>query len=138
VQLEAFRSRSLREPDRLDWRYEYAWRLKREKLYEAAEESFRALVERAPERCEWIIDRGECLQFLERFDEALASYDEAAKLAPAGEVRLLALYRYAVLAVGMERLDDAQTSFEAIVAAEPNFKDARERLDNLRQMRQSS
>lgn len=138
VQLEAFRSRSLREPDRLDWRYEYAWRLKREKLYEAAEEAFRTLLERAPERCEWIIDRGECLQFLERFDEALACYEESANKAPAGEIRLLALYRYAVLAVGMERLDVAQTSFEAIVAAEPNFKDAGERLDNLRKMRQSS
>jgi tetratricopeptide (TPR) repeat protein len=138
VQLEAFRSRSLREPDRLDWQYEYAWRLKREKLYQAAEEAYRALLERTPERCEWIIDRGECLQFLECFDEALACYDEAAKRAPAGEVRLLAQYRYAVLAVGMERLDAAQTSFEAIVAAEPNFKDARQRLDNLRQMRQSS
>lgn len=138
VQLEAFRSRSLREPDRLDWRYEYAWRLKREKLYEAAEEAYRELAERDPDRCDWAIERGECLQFLERFDEALARYAEAAKQAPAGEIRLLAQYRYAVLAVGMERLDDAQASFEAIVAAEPNFKDAPQRLDNLRQMRQSS
>lgn len=138
VQLEAFRSRSLREPDRLDWRYEYAWRLKREKLYDAAEEVFRTLIDRAPDRCEWIVDRGECLQFLERFEEALASYEEASTRAPSGEVRLLAQYRYAVLAVGMERLDAAERAFEAIVAAEPNFKDARERLDNLRRMRQSS
>jgi tetratricopeptide (TPR) repeat protein len=138
VQLEAFRSRSLREPDRLDWRYEYAWRLKREKLFDAAEEAFRTLVERSPDRCEWMIDRGECLQFMERFEEALASYEDAATNAPPGETRLLAQYRYAVLAVGMERLDAAEKFFDAILAAEPNFKDARERLDNLRQMRQSS
>jgi len=120
-----------------DWavRLELARRLKR-----AA--NFSGAVQRLEEAARWnadepdvLIELGECWQHLRQFGKALDFYQQAvgaAESAPDRHESLqLARYRAAVLAAAMGRINLARLHLSMIVAIDPTFKDARERLDKL-------
>jgi tetratricopeptide (TPR) repeat protein len=81
------------------------------------------------------IELGECFQHLRQFDKALELYEQAVSkaqlLSSNDEILKLARYRTGVLATALGQRTFARQHFEALVAADPNFKDARQRLDKL-------
>jgi tetratricopeptide (TPR) repeat protein len=83
-------------------------------------------------QAEVLVELGESWQHLRQFAKALEYYREAiAGADPASDAMKVAHYRAGVLAAAMNDQDSAQTHLAAVVAADPAFKDARERLDKL-------
>src|SRR5262249_10892467 len=82
-------------------------------------------------------ERGESWQHRRPFDKALLFYQQAiGSIEQHGgerpEILKLNHYRAGVLMAAMGRNEAARAHFQAIVAADANYKDARERLDKLR------
>jgi tetratricopeptide (TPR) repeat protein len=83
---------------------------------------------------EALLELGECWQQLRQFEKALDYYRQAIA---AGEIpqeprpMALALYRQGVLAAAMGKIAEAREALSRLVAIDPAYKDARERLDNL-------
>jgi tetratricopeptide (TPR) repeat protein len=146
--IDIYHVRSERHPNDPSLRLELARRLKWAGNYSGAIqrlEEARALAETKADRSlasEALLELGECWQHLRQFDKALAFYREAvtsAELAtqssggsrPPLATCLAALYRIGVLAAAMNNPAEAKAALTRLVALDPNYKDARQRLDNL-------
>jgi tetratricopeptide (TPR) repeat protein len=81
------------------------------------------------------IELGECWQHLRQFEKALTLYEKAVSkaqtLSSNDEVLKLARYRAGVLAAALGQREFARQNLQAIVTADPEYKDARQRLDKL-------
>lgn len=81
------------------------------------------------------IELGECWQHLRQFEKALRLYEKAVSkaqtLSANDEVLKLARYRAGVLSAALGQRDFARQNLQAILAADPDYKDARQRLDKL-------
>jgi tetratricopeptide (TPR) repeat protein len=138
LKIDIFHLRSERHPDDLSLRLELARRLKRAGNFSGAIQRLEEAL--ADERLagEALLELGECWQHLRQFEKALAYYRQAAELADkagatGGTPRPLvgALYRIGVLAAAMNRPAEATAALARLVVIEPEYKDARQRLDNL-------
>ena len=131
-EIEILNVRCERLPGELALRLELARRLKQAGNYSGAIqrlEEVRHDPQLAPAA---LIELGECWQHLRQFAKALDFYREAAESAlTADESLKLALYRTGVLAAALQRSAEARQTFEKLLAIDPAFKDARQRLDNL-------
>jgi tetratricopeptide (TPR) repeat protein len=83
---------------------------------------------------EVLLELGECWQHLRQFEKALDYYQQA--ILEAEERReprplAVALYRTGVLAAAMGKNGEAREALTKLVAIEPGYKDARERLDKV-------
>jgi tetratricopeptide (TPR) repeat protein len=86
---------------------------------------------------EVLLELGECWQHLRQFEKAIDFYQQAIAAAEAFPKQLeprpmaLALYRVGVLAAAMGKTGEAREALTRLVAIDPGYKDARERLDKL-------
>jgi tetratricopeptide (TPR) repeat protein len=84
------------------------------------------------------LEIGEILQRYKQFPRALQCYRQAVQLAsnapPNEECRRQALYRAGVLATAMGVVDSARHYLTELVRADPNYKDAKSRLDKLNEI----
>jgi tetratricopeptide (TPR) repeat protein len=139
LETEILHLRSERLPG--DWkiRVELARRLKLAGNYSGAIQRLEEANRLQPEEPEILVELGECWQHLRQFAKALDYYHQAVgRAAVEGEMRtaseslVLARYRAGVLLAAMGRPDEALAHFTGVVAADPGYKDAQQRLDKLR------
>jgi Flp pilus assembly protein TadD len=133
LEIDVYNMRAERMPQAADVRIELARRLKWAANFSGAIQRLEEAQRLEPDNPVVAIELGECWQHLRQFAKALGYYEQAAAkaLQADSETLQLAQYRAAVLAAAMGQIDVARLHFAAIVAANPDFKDARERLDNL-------
>ncbi len=153
LEIDIFHLRNERHPDDFSLRLELARRLKRAGNYSGAIGRLEEV--RADDRlaAEVFLELGECWQHLRQFGKAIELYRKAVAAAEReGEARpregeapaepdaptdptprplVGALYRIGVLAAAMNDPIEAKAALVRLVALEPDYKDARQRLDNL-------
>jgi tetratricopeptide (TPR) repeat protein len=136
LEIDIWNLRAERLPAEADVRVELARRLKKVGNFSGAIQRLAEAQKIAPTNPEVLMVLGECWQHLRQFDKALHFYEQAVakskSFGPAEEVPKLARYRAGILCAAMGQRDQARDYFEAVLAADPGFKDARERLDKLR------
>jgi tetratricopeptide (TPR) repeat protein len=134
LEIEILNIRAERQPEDWSLRLELAKRLKRAGNYSGAIQRLEEVLRLQPQEPVGLIELGECWQHLRQFAKALELYQRAiAATGPSnvGDAEQLARYRTGVLAAAMGQTGLAREHLAAIVAAQPGFKDARERLDKL-------
>jgi len=138
LEIDIFHVRSERYPGDLSLRLELARRLKRSGNFSGAIQRLEEA--RADERLagEALVELGECWQHLRQYEKALDYYrraietDERLSVTSTTPRPLVgALYRIGVLAAAMNQPAEAKAALARLVAIEPDYKDARQRLDNL-------
>jgi tetratricopeptide (TPR) repeat protein len=146
--------RSERHPDDLSLRLELARRLKMAGNYSGAIQRLEETLADPSLAADANLELGECWQHLRQFDKAADFYRQAVAEAcrpesdaPAGSPEnvsenvpsgddcrttlLAALYRLGVLAAAMDQTQEARAAFTRLLTIEPDYKDARQRLDKL-------
>ena len=134
LEIDIFHLRSERHPHDQRLKLELARRLKRAGNYSGAIQRLEEALADAALASEVNLELGECWQHLRQFGKALAYYRQAAECSSAGDHRptlLAALYRIGVLAAAMNEPAEAKAALTRLLAIEPGYKDARERLDKL-------
>jgi tetratricopeptide (TPR) repeat protein len=138
LEIDIFHVRSERYPGDLSLRLELARRLKRSGNFSGAIQRLEEA--RADDRLagEALVELGECWQHLRQYGKALDYYrraietDERLSVTSTTPRPLVgALYRIGVLAAAMNQPAEAKAALARLVAIEPDYKDARQRLDNL-------
>ena len=132
--IEILNLRCERLPGDRKLRLELARRLKRAGNYSGAIQRLEEARNDPALAAEVLLELGECWQHLRQFDKALDFYRQA--IATATERReprplVAALFRVGVLAAAMNQPAEARQAFEQLLAIDPGYKDARERLDKL-------
>jgi tetratricopeptide (TPR) repeat protein len=135
LEIEMWNSRTERMPNDWSVRLELARRLKQVGNFSGAIQRLEEAQKLKVDHPGAFIELGECFQHLRQFDKALELYEQAVSkaqlLSSNDEILKLARYRTGVLATALGQRTFARQHFEALVAADPNFKDARQRLDKL-------
>ncbi len=131
LELATLHARSERFPRDAGLKLEVAVRLKRAGNYSGAIQRLEEIAADHSPRPSVLLELGECWQHLRQFDKALGFYTQA--IAAAEELNQpeslnLAIYRAGTLATAMQRIAEAKTWFQRLVALDPNFKDARQKL----------
>jgi tetratricopeptide (TPR) repeat protein len=135
LEIEIWNSRTERMPN--DWavRLELARRLKQVGNFSGAIQRLEEAQNLKVNHPAALIELGECFQHLRQFEKALELYEQAVSkaesLSPSDEVLKLARYRTGVLAAALGQRTFARQHLEALVATDPDYKDARQRLDKL-------
>ncbi|MDG2380141.1 MAG: hypothetical protein P8N76_00565 [Pirellulaceae bacterium] len=137
-ELLIYNGRCERFPDDLALRSELGVRLRRDGNFREAIKAFEMARNDANLRAAATLEMGECFQHLKRYGNAMKCYqssstDQTAK----PEVRKLALYRAAVLATALKNLEAATGYLEKVIELDPDYRDARPRLDKLKQISDS-
>jgi tetratricopeptide (TPR) repeat protein len=134
LEIDIFHLRSERHPDDQRLKLELAIRLKRAGNYSGAIQRLEEAQADPTLGAAVNLELGECWQHLRQFGRALEYFRHAAERASDVDPRttlLTALYRIGVLAAAMNEPADARGALTRLVAIEPAYKDARERLDKL-------
>jgi len=136
LEIDVLNLRTERWPENVLVRIELARRLKRAGNYSGAIQRLEEALRLSADEPAALIELGENWQHLRQFSKALDFYQQAIDQAGAptefdASLLNLARYRAAVLATALGHTNEARTYLAAIVAADPAFKDARERLDKL-------
>lgn len=148
LEIDILHVRSERHPDDRPVRLELARRLKLAGNYSGAIQRLEEALADPTLAAEANLELGECWQHLRQYDKALEFYrrvigqtdraeDEAglrggkAPADPPLQPLAAALYRLGVLAAAMNDPHEARAALERLVAIDPNYKDARQRLDKL-------
>jgi len=133
-EIEILHLRCERLPGEISVRLELARKLKQAGNYSAAIQRLEEARSDPALAAEVLLELGECWQHLRQFEKALDLYRQATGAAEkSAEPRPLvaALYRSGVLAAAMQKKSEARAALTQLVAIEPSYKDARERLDKL-------
>jgi len=130
LEIEMLHLRSERLPGDWQVRLELARRLKQAGNFSGAIQRLDEAARIQPGEAAVLVELGECWQHLRQFDKALDYYQQAIAAAP-NSAGPLALYRAGVLASAMGRTGEARQLLARLVAIDPAFRDARERLDKL-------
>jgi tetratricopeptide (TPR) repeat protein len=135
LELEIYRARCERYPNDHRLRFELGLRLKSVGQFREALEPLQGGLEVAECRASASLEIGEILQRYQQFPRALQCYRQSAQLAAGipdqADCRKRALYRAGVLAEAMSLTDSARQYLAELVKMEPNYRDARDRLDKL-------
>ena len=136
LELDIYSRRSQVSPQDHELRYQLGLRLKNLGNYSQAAACFQAAGEVSQLQPRALIAEGECLQYQRHYAKALRCYLQALDHTRGHEQeyladRKLALYRASVLASGLDQEDVARTHLEELVDLEPEYADARRRLDKL-------
>ncbi len=139
LELGIYTTRVQRYPDQHHFRYELAVCLKRSGNFKEAARCFAEAAEDAKLEPASRVQRGECLQQIRQYQEAMREYlagaERASKEAKNASVQKLGLYRAGVLALGLKDHHQARKIFGQLVGLDPNYQDAKARLDKLQKMR---
>lgn len=136
LEIDIFHLRSERHPHDQRLKLELARRLKRAGNYSGAIQRLEEALADPLLAAEAHLELGECWQHLRQFGKALGYYRQAAELAGnvSGGSRpplANALYRIGILAAAMNEPAEARVALMRLVAIDPDYKDARERLGKL-------
>jgi tetratricopeptide (TPR) repeat protein len=139
IELGVYRQRAERYPDDAECKYELGIRLKRAGNQEEAIQCFSQVGDQTPAAPVAALEMGESLQYLKHYHDALIQYERAARLAGENDLhhRKKALYRGAVLATGMRKLDKAEAMLRELESLDPSYKDLPARLDKIQKIRDS-
>jgi tetratricopeptide (TPR) repeat protein len=140
LELGIYNSRSERYPDQMTYRFELAVCLKRAGNFREAAKTFEeaSAEKRLLPAC--TLQRGECLQQLRQYQEAMGCYLKAAAAVDNSgdtknaDIEKLALYRAGVLAMGLKDQHQARQLFQQLAAKDSGFRDVNARLDKLKNM----
>jgi tetratricopeptide (TPR) repeat protein len=135
LEIDIFHLRSEREPGNFGLRLELARRLKQAGNFSGAIQRLEEARRDPKLAAAVLLELGECWQHLRQFAKAIDFYHQAVTAAEQCRDQWspsAALYRIGVLAAAMNNPGQARTALEQLVAADPDYKDARERLDKLR------
>ncbi len=137
-QLTVWDARCQRFPEDHQLKLELAAILKRAGNFQAAAERLHEARRDPNLAARATLELGECYQHLRQYVKALHCYQRAAEKAveQPGQVAIqkTSLYRAGVLAAAMKEHAIAERCLEQLVAIDPNFKDAKSRLDKLREI----
>jgi tetratricopeptide (TPR) repeat protein len=135
LEIEIWNNRTERMPNDWSVRLELARRLKQVGNFSGAIQRLEEAQKLKVNHPGAFIELGECFQHLRQFEKALHLYEQAVSkaetLSSNDEVLKLARYRTGVLATALGQRDFARQNLQALVTADPGFKDARQRLDKL-------
>lgn len=133
LELDVYAARSERYPDELRLKYEVGTRMKKLGNYEEAIPYFDAAEADPKHAAASMLYRGECLQQMKQYTEALKAYERSASTTDGtpAEVLQLALYRAGTLAIGLKDSVRAKNWLEKLLKMAPNYRDAASRLDKL-------
>ena len=138
-EIAIFGGRANRYPDEHRWSLQLAGSLKRSGNFAEACRTLESIPSHSPQRPEADLEFGECLQYLHRFDRALASYEDSIRRfspdALSRETGLLALYRAGALAMDLGDADKAIGYLQRLANLAADYKDVGRRLDKLEQIR---
>ncbi|MCA9122180.1 MAG: hypothetical protein H6822_21035 [Planctomycetaceae bacterium] len=137
-ELEVFNSRSERYPDDLEAKFQLGLRLRKAGNYREAIPFLKASAKLENRRAIGMLELGECLQRTKQYDKALDSYLEAVSAVAATQdvdLQKLARYRSGVLAAGLHNYAAAEEHLSALIALDPDYRDAAPRLDKIREIR---
>lgn len=138
AEVEVHTARADRSPDDPQLKYELGLRLKRIGKHREAIEPFQAAREDKSRLAQVQLHLGECFQQISQHSLAIRSYEaslEACDKAEWTDLRKLACYRTAVLALGLGELDLAEKHFTDLAGADFSYRDVGERLDKITQIR---
>jgi tetratricopeptide (TPR) repeat protein len=138
LELEIYRSRLERNPDDDEINFQLGVRLKQVGSLRESLDLLKVGL-RVPEcRAAASLEIGEVLQRYHQFPKALQFYRQATQLAASDpnqvECRKRALYRAAALATTMKVSDSARQYLSELVKMDPNYRDAKTRLDRLQKI----
>ncbi len=134
LELATLNARSERFPQDAGLKLEVAVRLKRAGNYSGAIQRLEEIAADHSQRPNVLIQLGECWQHLRQFEKALGLYIQAiasAEELDQHEPQKLALYRAGSLASAMQQTGEAKAWFQQLVSLDSEFKDARQRLQEL-------
>jgi tetratricopeptide (TPR) repeat protein len=135
LEIEIWNGRTERMPNDWSVRLELARRLKQIGNFSGAIQRLEEAQKLKVNHPGAFIELGECFQHLRQYDKALELYEQAVSKAESlssnDEMLKLARYRTGVLAAALGQREFARQNLQALVAADPDFKDARQRLDKL-------
>jgi tetratricopeptide (TPR) repeat protein len=125
LQIEILHLRCERIPGDQNSRLELARRLKEAGNYSGAIQRLEETLRTESPDAQILLELGECWQHLRQFDKALDYYRQAVDQRTEN---MLAHYRAGVLLSAMGNHDEAAQQFAAVIAVNPAFKDAAQRL----------
>jgi tetratricopeptide (TPR) repeat protein len=135
LQIEILNIRAERLPQATDVRIELARLLKQAGNFSGAIQRLEEALRQKADDPAALIELGECWQHLRQFAKALGFYEQAIAAAEAhsaaSDDAKLARYRAGVLAAAMGETERATRHLAEIVAVDPAFRDAGQRLDSL-------
>jgi len=135
LEVEIWNLRTERMPKDWSVRLELARRLKQVGNFSGAIQRLEEVQRLKVNHPGAFIELGECWQHLRQFEKALKLYEKAiAKAQPLSlndEMLKLARYRAGVLAAALGQREFARQNLREIVAVDPAYKDAQQRLDKL-------
>lgn len=137
LELGIYNSRVQRYPNQVNYKFELAVCLKRAGNLKTAAEYFAEAATDPKLEAAARVQRGECLQQIRHYQEAMREYlagAESASHAKAGGIQRLGLYRAGVLAMGLKGHHQARKIFERLATVDPSFQDVQSRLDKLRRL----
>ena len=133
-ELAVFAARHERDPQNVDLLYQFAVRLKRVGKFAEAASQFATIPGDHDLKPVATLELGECHQQQRQYAEAMAAYRQAIALAHQGQdqgTEKMALYRAGVLATGLKQYEAANQDLRTLLQLDPDYKDARLRLDKL-------
>jgi tetratricopeptide (TPR) repeat protein len=146
-ELEVFRKRVDRYPTNTHWKFELGVRLKQSGNFNEAVKMLQEAKNDPKHRGAVLLDLGICFQQIKQFKLAKQHYVEAVQAIPEREVdlRKKALYRAAMLSVGLaetdanqfneEELGDAEKYFTQLAALDFSYRDVSAWLDKIAKVR---
>lgn len=137
TELEAAQARADRYPEDLEARLRLGHALKRMGNHRQAAEQFQAARDAPEHYVAATLELGECLQHMKQYVKALHCYQRSAdraREAEDSELQTLALYRAGVLAMGLKDWPAAKAALKRLVRIDPEYRDAKSRLDKVRSM----
>ncbi len=99
-------------------------------------EAYRSAIEADPGFARAYVEMGELLFQLGRYEESIKSMNRTVSLLPNHPQVYVLHYRMGEAALMLNRLDEAQRHYENALGARPDFKEAANRLDELRSVRE--
>lgn len=135
LELEIFTARFQREPEQRKLAYEIGLRYKQLDQQQQAFEHFEAALDGDKFRAMASLQCGECQQRFKDYPKAMHFYRQAIQWAvelDQPKCKKLSLYRAGVLASGMRLFEPAKRYFSELLQLDPNFRDADERLEQLK------
>ena len=150
-ELEYYRSRSERYPNKLSFKFELAMRLKKLGEVQEAIKSFQAAAGDPKTKGKVHLELGECFQMIKQYKLAMQNYEAALDVLNDREVddRKLGLYRAGKLSLGlagkqltdgqtaqgMEELDRAEKHLSELAGLEFGYEDVPQLLDKIAKIR---
>ena len=135
-ELAVFAARAERYPEDAKIQFELAKRLKIEGNFREAAKAFEKARRDRTMRATTTLELGECCQQLKQYGNAMKCYQAALADDSIDEMgKKRALYRAGVLAGALKNHQNAEKYLMELLKVDQNYKDASDRLDKIRQIR---